>query len=263
MRTWQISFSLRSLLYFPGILGLGSLVGAYFVAPPDVSAKYSLWFLLSALSFFVGGLGSAVFGIWAARRIGKDPKYRNPEFHYRVATMIVVSLTFIYALCFPLVVSPDGMEYTRLAYVLFSHDFVSEWNFYRTPLFPLSLRAAFFLGGQQPESALLVTTLLGLVGTLLLGATVRRIATGTSGAITLLILAVYPVLIGYEHSLLSETGTFFFLALLLFLFTWFVTSPSSKGWSYAFAICLVLAAGYYWRPTIIYLSPVMAVLCVL
>jgi len=127
--------------------------------PANVSAKYSLWFLLSALSLFVGGLGSAVFGIWAARRIRKNHKYRDPEFHYRVAIMTVVSLTFIYALCLPLIVSPDGMEYARLAYVLFSPDFVSEWNFYRTPLFPLSLRVSFFLGGEQPESALLLTTL--------------------------------------------------------------------------------------------------------
>jgi len=162
----------------------------------------------------------------------------------------------------PLIVS-YGTEYTRLAYVLFSPDFASEWKLYRTPLFPLGLRAAFGLGGEQPESALLVTTLFGLAGTLLVGATVRRIATGTSGAIALLILAVYPVLIGYEHSLLSETGTFFFLALVLCLFTRFATSQNPRSWSHVVGISLALAIGYYWRPTIIYLSPVLAVLYVI
>jgi hypothetical protein len=228
--------------------------------PPDAPAQRGRWFLLSALSFFICGLGSVALGVGAVRGVRQNPRYRNPEFHYRVAIIVAVSLTFAYALCFPLIVSYDGMEYTRLAYVLFSPDFASEWNFYRTPLFPLGLRAAFFLGGEQPESALLVTTLFGLAGTLLIGATVRRIATGTSGALALLILAVYPVLIGYEHLLLSETGTFFFLALVLCLFTRFATSQNPRNWSHVVGICLAVGIGYYWRPTIIYLSPVLALL---
>ena len=228
--------------------------------PPDAPARRGRWFLLSAFSFFVCGLCLVALGVGAVRGMRQNPRYRNPEFHYRVAIMVVVSLTFAYALCFPLIVSYDGMEYTRLAYVLFSPDFASDWNFYRTPLFPVSLRAAFFLGGEQPESVLLVTTLFGLAGTLLVGATVRRIATGTSGAMALLLLAVYPVLIGYEHLLLSETGTFFFLASVLCLFTRFATSQNPRNWSHVVGICLAVAIGYYWRPTIIYLSPVLAVL---
>jgi hypothetical protein len=228
--------------------------------PPDAPARRGGWFLLSAFSFFICGLSLAAVGVGAVRGVRQNSRYRNPEFHYRVAIIIAVSLTFAYALCFPLIVSYDGMEYTRLAYVLFSPDFASEWNFYRTPLFPLALRAAFFLGGEQPESALLVTTLFGLAGTLLIGAAVRRIATGTSGAMALLILTVYPVLIGYEHLLLSETGTFFFLALVLCLFTRFATSQNPRNWSHVVGICLAVGIGYYWRPTIIYLSPVLAVL---
>ena len=234
-----------------------------FVPPAPVSAKGSNWLLLYAFSFFICGLGLGALGVGAVRGMRQNPNYRNPDFHFRVGIVVAVSLTFAYALCFPLIVSYDGMEYTRLAYVLFSSDFDSQWNFYRTPLFPLALRATFFLGGEQPESALLVTTLFGLAGTLLVGASVRRIATGTSGAIVIIILTLYPVLIGYEHLLLSETGTFFFLALLLWSFTRFATSQNPRNWSYVLAICLTLALGYYWRPTIIYLSPVMAVLYVL
>lgn len=228
--------------------------------PQDIPAKRSRWFLLCVLSLFVCGLGLGAIGIGAVRGMRQNPKYRNPDFHFRFAIIVAVSLTFAYALCFPLIASYDGMEYTHLAYVLFSPNFDSEWNFYRTPLFPLALRATFFVGGEQPESALLVTTVFGFAGTLLLGATVRRMATGTSAAIIVLILAVYPVLVGYEHMLLSETGTLFFLALVLWLFTRFATSQNSQKWSSVFAICLALALGYYWRPTIIYLSPVVAVL---
>jgi 4-amino-4-deoxy-L-arabinose transferase-like glycosyltransferase len=228
--------------------------------PQDIPAKRSRWFLLCSLSLFVCGLGVGAIGIGAVRGMRQNPKYRNPDFHFRFAIIVAASLTFAYALCFPLIVSYDGMEYTHLAYVLFSPNFDSEWNFYRTPLFPLALRATFFAGGEQPESALLVTTVFGFAGTLLVGATVRRMATGTSAAIIVLILAVYPVLIGYEHMLLSETGTLFFLALLLWLLTRFATSQNSQKWSCVFAICLALALGYYWRPTIIYLSPVLAML---
>jgi hypothetical protein len=47
---------------------------------------------------------------------------------------------------------------------------------------------------------------------------------------------------------------------VLCLFTRFATSRNPRSWSYVIAICLALALGYYWRPTIIYLSPVLAVL---
>lgn len=228
--------------------------------PQDIPVKRSRWFLLYALSLFVCGLGMAAMGMGVVRGMRQNPRYQNPDFHFCFAIIVAVSLTFAYALCFPLIVSYDGMEYTHLAHVLFSPNFDSEWNFYRTPLFPLALRATFFVGGEQPESALLVTTVFGFVGILLVGATVRRLATGTSAAIIVLILALYPVLVGYEHMLLSETGTLFFLALVLWLFTRVATSQNSQKWSSVFAISLALALGYYWRPTIIYLSPVVAVL---
>ncbi len=134
---------------------------------------------------------------------------------FRAASAVVVILTFVHLLFLPLVVSYDGMEYAHLATILFTPSFDAQWNFVRTPLFPFSLKCAFAFGGEQPQAALLVTTGFGLAGVLLLGAIVRKVAGETIAAIVLLVTAFYPILTGYEHMLLSETGIFFWLSLLI------------------------------------------------
>src|SRR5690242_11115083 len=164
----------------------------------------------------------------------------------------------------PLVVSYDGMEYAHLANVLSGRSVISHWDFYRTPLFPLALNRAFWLGGEQPKSALLVTTLFGVAGILLVGSMVRKIAGATSGTIALVLMVFYPVLVGYQHMLLSETGNFFWIALLLW--TLVCLTPATKGKSIWVPCCaaLVVTLGYYWRPTLLYISPVaaLAFLCI-
>lgn len=166
---------------------------------------------------------------------------------------------------FPLIATYDGMSYVHLSNVLFSHAFLSDWDWkaFRTPLFPLALRVAFMLGGEQPESALLVTTVFGLAGILLMGSTARRIAGGTTGAATLVLLVFYPTLAGYEHMLLSETGTFFFLALLVWSLVTLGQAKRRQPLWFACWTALILALGFYWRPTIVYLSPVVAVVYLL
>src|SRR5690242_10301061 len=165
----------------------------------------------------------------------------------------------------PLVVSYDGMEYAHLANVLSGRSVISHWDFYRTPLFPLALNRAFWLGGEQPKSALFVTTLFGTAGILLAGFIVRKVAGATSGAVALMLMVFYPVLVGYQHMLLSETGIFFWIALLLWSLV--CLAPASKEGVIGVPcwIALVIALGYYWRPTIVYLGPVaaLAFLCIL
>lgn len=194
------------------------------------------------------------------RHLAKIDVMRFPGFELRfsIAAAFVVLVTMIHMLALPLIVSYDGMEYVHLADVLSSPAVIAHWNFYRTPLFPLALNRAFWLGGEQPQAALLLTTLLGMAGILLSGFAVRKIAGATSGAITLVLLVFYPVLVGYQHMLLSETGNFFWLALLVW--SLIIFAPASKQTAIALAcwIALVVALGYYWRPTILYLSPVAA-----
>ncbi len=185
-------------------------------------------------------------------------RFADPSFQFHIAVAFVVLATFVQMMALPLIVSYDGMEYVRLANVLSGPSVLSNWNFYRTPLFPLVLNRAFWLGGEQPEAALLVTTLFGLGGILITGWTVRKVSGATTGAITLVVLVFYPILIGYEHMLLSETGIFFWLALLLYSLVCLVRGSERVPMWVPCWTALVLAFGYYWRPTILYLSPVAA-----
>ncbi len=186
-------------------------------------------------------------------------RFADPHFQFRIAVAFVLLVTFVHMMALPLIVSYDGMEYVHLANVFSGPSFLSNWNFYRTPLFPLALNGAFRLGGEQPEAALLVTTLFGLGGILVTGWTVRKIAGATTGAITLVLLVFYPILVGYEHMLLSETGIFFWLALLLYSLVCLAPGSGRIAMWVPCWTALVLALGYYWRPTILYLSPVAAV----
>jgi hypothetical protein len=182
---------------------------------------------------------------------------------FRASVWVAVLVTFLHLACLPLVVSYDGMAYVHLAKVFFSPTFISDWNFLRTPLFPLLLRGLFFVGGEQPQAALLATTLTGFLGLFLTGLSVRMISGARTGAITIVVLSFFPLLVAYEHMLLSETGTFFCLALLLWILT--VMSQSARPLSlwFPFLITLAIDVGYYWRPTIIYLSPFVLLLYVL
>ena len=179
-----------------------------------------------------------------------------------LAVSFVVVVTFVHTLALPLLITYDGMEYAHLANVLSGPAVIAHWNFYRTPLFPLTLDLSFWLGGEQQQSALLVTTLFGVAGMLLVGFTVRKLAGGTAAAVALILLAFYPTLIAYEHTLLSETGIFFCFALLEWSLVCLVPG-SNRFILLSCWTALVITLGYYWRPTILYFSPLVAVVFLL
>lgn len=187
----------------------------------------------------------------------------DPKWQFRAALVVVVAASFVHMMALPLVVSWDGMQYVHLANVLSQPATIAHWNFDRTPLFPLFLHCAFYLGGEQPQAAVLATSLAGLGGVLVTAFMVRRIAGERSAAITLLVVTFYPVLVGYQHMLLSETGTFCLIALLLC--SLICLAPLAKRFPIAVGCwtALVVGIGYYWRPTILALSPVAAICFVL
>ncbi len=178
---------------------------------------------------------------------------------YRFALAFAISFTFLHLLSLPYAASYDGMEYVHLANVLGSSAFPDAWNYLRTPLFPAALKLAFAVSGEQPEAAMLVTGMFGVAGVLLTGSTVRFIAGEVAGACALVLVVLYPVLIGYQHMILSETGIFFFLSLLI----WLTVRCGREPALMAILMAVTVAAGYYWRPTLLYLSPVAAVAFVL
>lgn len=159
----------------------------------------------------------------------------------------------------PILVSYDGNEYIMLGDLLGSPAFRAEWNPIRTPGFPLALRVAFYFLGRSALAAQLVPLLCGALGCVLIADSIRHLFGEAAGIVTLFLLGLFPTLVAFQHMVLTETGTFFFLALLVRIG---VRTPetSRAAWLRAAAFALVLSAGYMWRQSIFALIPVLAIL---
>jgi 4-amino-4-deoxy-L-arabinose transferase-like glycosyltransferase len=183
----------------------------------------------------------------------------SPSLYFRLALYFTIVFQIIHLAGLPPFVSYDGMQYSYLARLLFTPSFYSSWDFQRTPLLPFLLRISFFLGGDQPVGAILPNILFGAGGILLLGSLVRHVAGKTYAAAALILLSCYPYIVGYQHIVLTEIGTFFMFALLLWSLLRISWSRNKTSYSFPAQIALVLALGYYQRPTFIYLAPLISV----
>jgi len=155
-------------------------------------------------------------------------------------------------------ISWDGYLYVQLADILCTPQFPSKWDFLRTPLFPLSLKTAFAVGGKNPLSVIWLNTFWGVTGIVLIVSVVKQRWGSFLAAVSLLFLSLYPALIVYEHCLLSEVSTFFCLALIIKL-----SCDHRLQYHYllkALFLILGVTIGYYFRPTLLYLSPLAALL---
>ena len=176
---------------------------------------------------------------------------------YRLAFAFAILFHLAHLISLPILITYDGHLYVDLADVLGTNRFPRDWDFLRTPLFPLALKLSFWLFGKQPLAVIGLQSIFGFLGIWSLSATIKRLGHPLVAAASMVLLTLHPTVVAYEHSLLSEIGTFFFLSLTLNLLLWKPThSPVLKTVSLVF----VLTAGYYYRPTILYLSPLLAVL---
>jgi len=164
-----------------------------------------------------------------------------------------------HVLSLPIAISYDGYIYLDLADVIGSARFPQDWHPGRTPLYPLALKAAFAVLGKGPLAAIAVSSLFGLGATMLLTFATRRLVGPLWAALVLIILTFYPTFVAFQHFVLTETGTAFFLALLLYLLLWL---PHSAGaaWAKTAGLVATLAVGYYWRPAILSTAPFVAIL---
>ena len=178
---------------------------------------------------------------------------------YYLAIAFAFLFTCLHAAVLRIAVEFDGIEYIRLAEVIDTSRFPAEWSIFRTPLYPLALKLSFGVFGRTPFAGIVVSTSLGFAGLLLVGAVVRRLSGPLAASAVLVLLALYPYLIGYEHQVLTETGSFFFLALTLYILTLENAGPGVM-WLRATAVATVIAIGYYWRSNVIFIAPVVAAL---
>jgi hypothetical protein len=173
---------------------------------------------------------------------------------YHLAIVFAVLFAFAHLISLPIGVTYDGFQYLDGADVLGTTRFPDEWYRNRTPLYSLALKMSFGLFGRQAIAAMLVSTAMGLGTILLMGRAARLVAGGWSGAAVLVFLALFPTGVAYQHLILTETGTSFFIALLI---TVALIQPRSMrgAWKQAAMYGAVLAAGYYWRQMLLNLAP--------
>jgi hypothetical protein len=181
---------------------------------------------------------------------------------YRFAIILAVTFAFAHLISLPIGVTYDGFQYLDGADILGSSRFPAEWYRNRTPLYPLALKVSFGLFGHQPVAAILVSTAMGLGTVLLLGRAARLVAREWCGAAVVVFLTLFPTGVAYQHLVLTETGTSFFLALLI---TVALQRPETEraAWKQAALYGAVLAAGYYWRQMLLNLAPIAAGLWVM
>src|SRR5262249_7512436 len=123
---------------------------------------------------------------------------------YRWTLIACGVLSLLHMLALPLVMSWDGFLYVQLADILGHPEHAPEWDYLRTPLFPLLLKVCWKLIGRQALSLALLNTTFGFLGAWLVGATVKQLKSPILGACTLLFVSLYPVLVAYEHCMLTE-----------------------------------------------------------
>ncbi|NOT32274.1 MAG: hypothetical protein HOP15_17650 [Planctomycetes bacterium] len=175
----------------------------------------------------------------------------------RSALLLSLAVHVLHVIALPLVITYDGQVYHRLSTLFGSEAFSTEYDTIRTPLFPLLLRAVFWLLGERPESVLLLNAGFSFVAICCASALVRRLAGATAAVLTILLLSFWPLSIAYQHSLLSESATACCLAALALCLFRFLERPSLAA---CIAAALALSLGYYFRPTLLYFAPCCSLL---
>lgn len=176
---------------------------------------------------------------------------------YHFAIVFAVAFAFAHLISLPIGITYDGYQYLDGADVLGSSRFPADWYRNRTPLYSLTLKASFLVFGQQPIAAMLVSTAMGLGTVLLLGRVGRLLVGEWCGACILVLVSLYPTSVAYQHLILTETGTSFFIALLISIA---LQQPKTRraAWLQAGLFSVTLTLGFYWRQLVLDLAPLAA-----
>ncbi len=178
---------------------------------------------------------------------------------FRWAVYLVIGFYFCHLIALPVFITFDGHQYLNLADVVGSHRFPKDWPFTRTPLFPLLFKVSFKLVGRHPRAAWGVTCPRALAGVGVGGVYIRRTLGDWPAALSMILVSLFPPLLVYQHTILTEVGVFCFLAMLVGLLVWYPQSPDRR-WLQVGALLVTLCAGYFFRQTLLPLAPVAAVL---
>ncbi len=172
---------------------------------------------------------------------------------YFSAMACAVLLGVVYLASLSVGISYDGHDYIDLADILGTARFPAAWNPFRTPLFPLALKISFWLFGKQALALVMVMSTAGIAGILVLGIIVKDLAGYIAGAVIIIVLSLYPTLVAYERMVLTETGTFLFIALMVLLSIQ-IPRDGRQNWLKTAGLIVVCSVGFYWRQNLLSLS---------
>jgi 4-amino-4-deoxy-L-arabinose transferase-like glycosyltransferase len=181
---------------------------------------------------------------------------KTSERWFWVALAFCALVHLAHGLLLPILVTYDGSEYVRLADLIHAPRFMEEYCFRRTPIYPLALKIMFKFGGRNPLGAQIPNLLLGFGGIALVALALRRMGRPGLGALCAVAMTLDPVLVSYEHAMLTEASSFFFVALIVYALLW--TKLNTALRSVLVGLCIALA--FYQRATLLYLAPVAGVL---
>ena len=172
---------------------------------------------------------------------------------YFSAMACAVLLGFVYLASLSVGISYDGHVYIDLADMLGTARSVKDWSPYRTPLFPLALKISFWLFGKQALALVMVMSAAGVAGILVLGIIVKEMAGYIAGAVMMIALSLYPTLVGYERMVLTETGIFLFIAVMVLL-SMRIPQDGRGAWVKTASLISVCTLSYYWRQNLLSLA---------
>jgi 4-amino-4-deoxy-L-arabinose transferase-like glycosyltransferase len=171
---------------------------------------------------------------------------------YQFIVIFAIIFSVIHLISLPLFVFYDSLNYYKLSKIILHPDlWMKEWYFLRTPLYPISLLISFKILGENSLSIIFLNSLLCLTGIILLSKIIKQELSSYFAGISILILLFFPLLIAYEHTMLMESGLFFFLS----LFTFLLLIQFKSKWIVFKIISLIISItiGFYWKPNLLYL----------
>ena len=119
------------------------------------------------------------------------------------------------------------------------------------PGYPLFLRAIYTVFGDYNYRAVfMIQGILSLLTVFMIYSITTRVSNPAAGLAAAGIAAIYPNLLAYNLTTLTETLSVFLVVLILY----FVTSRSRETWSSILA-GVVLAAAYFVKPSILFFTP--------
>ena len=165
--------------------------------------------------------------------------------------ILITILTIAALLRISLAVSCDSVpDYSDMA--TYNEAAMSEGiPSFPPPGYPLFLRAIYTVFGDYNYKAVFVVQgILSLLTVLMIYSITVRVSNRTAGLAAACIAAIYPNLLAYNLTTLTETLSVFLVVLILYL----MTSRSREVWSSILA-GVALAAAYFVKPSILFFTP--------